>query len=361
MKPNLGDHELQNDEYADSSWVTRRGNKLFVIDSLFRGMIFETDKQVTEAVQQPASYFENSGIKGKIIENSVFQISFLMTQIFSVECAASVCYLLHLMTPLTSQQPIFVIYSYFTLQFISQLLKFLFWRNRPWRLDVGKVFIRDKTSSWPSRTVLQSIAFISTLMINDFDDTRGNNWGAILYWTSILAIIVSGSRIYIGAHFFSDCVCGALIAWIMTFINYYTFRGIKQICMSKYFHQMYHGLGYYHLLVLIVLFVLAHNYLFSRDINFWEKGSTIFGALSGIFLGRLEMQSTSVIHQHMEILNVRSLFIALVLIGKIAIINEILSKKIKSKQKFIPRLCAFVSFMILGRCLVMYNDEIMKR
>jgi len=51
MKPNRGDHELQDDEYADSNWVTRRGNRLFVIDSLFRGTISDTDKQFTEAVQ----------------------------------------------------------------------------------------------------------------------------------------------------------------------------------------------------------------------------------------------------------------------------------------------------------------------
>jgi len=74
MKPNWGDHELEADEFAASNWVTKRGNRLYVVDSLFRGTIFDVDKQFTEAIQFPATYFEAWGWKGKLIEIDILDV-----------------------------------------------------------------------------------------------------------------------------------------------------------------------------------------------------------------------------------------------------------------------------------------------
>ena len=113
---------------------------------------------------------------------------------------------------------------------------------------------------------------------------------------------------------------------------------------------MYHYIEYNYL----------HNNLMRKSVNFWEKGSTIFGTLAGLFLGRLEMMRTSQNYKHMGILNVKSIVLGLVLIGTIAVINEVLGKFIVEGKKFYPRLIAFLGFMFFGRFLIVYNHDIQK-
>lgn len=187
----------------------------------------------------------------------------------------------------------------------------------------------------------------------------------MFYLTTMLALIVSYSRIYIGAHFFSDCACGAIFAWALTFFNYYTFKLIDFIVKIEKFTFWWQKLGlyfgfYYEMIGLIIFFVFIHNRLMRKSVNFWEKGSTIFGALAGLYLGRLEMMRTGQNYKHMEILNMKSIFIGLAWIGCIAVINELLSKFIVEGRKFYPRLIAFLGFMFFGRFLIVYNHDIQK-
>jgi len=142
MKPNYGSHELADDEYAIGKWTNLKGNSLLVVDYYFRGLVFEIDVQILEIAQWPSLYLNDTRI-GKIIKYILFLIAYLTTNVFSVECFPALAYAVHLFTPYNSFKTKFVILSLFNTLVISQYPKFVFWRNRPWRLGVGKVFRRD--------------------------------------------------------------------------------------------------------------------------------------------------------------------------------------------------------------------------
>ena len=95
---------------------------------------------------------------------------------------------------------------YVTLNVVGQLPKRLFFRNRPWRKNVAKKLSKDQSSSFPSRSTLfilcatYSFCLLGGVPVQDS-----------LVYLVMVAIPISHSRIFLGAHYFSDCIAGILL------------------------------------------------------------------------------------------------------------------------------------------------------
>ena len=90
---------------------------------------------------------------------------------------------------------------YIILNIVAQFPKRMFFRNRPWRKRVAIKLSSDQASSFPSRSSMFAVTALFSILIFFEKDT----WKIICYCVGA-AIPILHSRVYLGAHFFSDCM-----------------------------------------------------------------------------------------------------------------------------------------------------------
>jgi membrane-associated phospholipid phosphatase len=96
----------------------------------------------------------------------------------------------------------------------SQIPKKFIWRQRPWMAGRAKAHRRDSTSSFPSRAVVCGVVFAWLALASVAVETSGAEAMPVnLVWLAVVfsASAASLSRVVVGAHYPSDCVCGFLL------------------------------------------------------------------------------------------------------------------------------------------------------
>ncbi|KAG2373819.1 hypothetical protein C9374_011704 [Naegleria lovaniensis] len=103
-----------------------------------------------------------------------------------------------------------------TLSMLSQLPKRFMFRVRPYLASRAKCIAKDKTSSFPSRAVTCSVVYAFLVCYFIRCVTSGESMSDVIFWIWCIpccffsVIAASAARIYLGVHYPSDCLFGAL-------------------------------------------------------------------------------------------------------------------------------------------------------
>lgn len=120
----------------------------------------------------------------------------------------------------------------------SQLFKRFCWRARPWMQNRSIVVKRDKTSSFPSRAVLCASVYAYSFCHLFYKPHELPLW----FWPPFVLAFAFGagvSRIFVGAHFASDCLAGFLLGAVGCAIGSLANQVFEDVCGSCYFHACY--------------------------------------------------------------------------------------------------------------------------
>ncbi|KAF0979460.1 hypothetical protein FDP41_001803 [Naegleria fowleri] len=110
----------------------------------------------------------------------------------------------------------YVMWVILTLSMLSQLPKRFMFRVRPYLASRAKCIAKDKTSSFPSRAVTCSVVYAFLVCYFIRCVTSGESMSDVIFWIWCIpccflsAIAASAARIYLGVHYPSDCLFGAL-------------------------------------------------------------------------------------------------------------------------------------------------------
>jgi undecaprenyl-diphosphatase len=104
---------------------------------------------------------------------------------------------------------------------LSQIIGKLFFRERPFvALDSVTKLIEKSAldKSFPSDHTVLSFALAFCVFYFD------KRWGKVFL---ILASLVGLSRVFVGVHYLSDVIGGAILAWLVSWLVYKTLRKVK--------------------------------------------------------------------------------------------------------------------------------------
>jgi len=93
------------------------------------------------------------------------------------------------------------------LTLISQVPKRFIWRFRPWHVGRAKTIAKDQTSSFPSRGVACAVVYGYLLSCIP---SGSPHFPVMIPLVLALIMLSSYARIFVGAHYASDCFFGAL-------------------------------------------------------------------------------------------------------------------------------------------------------
>jgi len=106
-----------------------------------------------------------------------------------------------------------MVYLGLTTAVISQIPKRFIWRYRPWMVQRSIPIRKPKTSSFPSRAVCCGVVYVFVVVyayLYYVNEVMKIEW----LWMSLLFIVVilgsTFARVYLGAHYPSDCLFGAV-------------------------------------------------------------------------------------------------------------------------------------------------------
>lgn len=233
-------------------------------------------------VQWPCKF---NGLVGSVFQMIFYVLSQAITWTFAVESTPVIAYYAYIYD--SSWKAKWLIMNYVVLNLLTQLPKRIFWRNRPWRISVGKVFKRDLTSSFPSRTANLAAVFAFTIFVSDLNNI---DWNWLLKLSFVCSYLATISRIYIGAHFFSDCVVGVMFAWTLNVLNLVSWWSLAAVNAEGWLDFVWAnwGVSRYVIMLLITLFQIWMN---KPEVNFWDKGNAIFGCIWGILIGIWDLEA----------------------------------------------------------------------
>ena len=268
-----GVRELSRDEEVTSPRVQDSFGAIhYLLDPLIPDWVFRWDCQITRAVQAPLRLSQNN--KGWLLLHWLcLAVSFITNEVFSIELTVSMILFSALIGK--PQLMVFQFTWYLVLCFAGQLPKRLFFRNRPWRKRAAIKVTMDQASSFPSRSTLFSqVSVFTSLMLLGYDLWIGITVGLIC------CLFITYSRIYLGAHYFSDCLIGFLVAWVLNLLCYWTYEGT--LLPNSFKPQ---GLQHMFLIYAVTIFMVVLCCV--HPIYFWNKGSACLGGIAGPYLGWL--------------------------------------------------------------------------
>ena len=181
----------------------------------------------------------------------------------------------------------------------SQVFKRFVWRARPWMQNRSIVVKRDKTSSFPSRAVLCAAIYAYSFCHLFWQEPHTL---PLWFWPPFVLLFSLGaaiSRIFVGAHFASDCLAGFLLGLAGCLFGTLVNDVIQDVCGSCYFHECYAQLDqslaftdFPQLNMLAMGLVSAISIVcvglaMSSPLHFWTKCAHIFGNLFPCFAFRL--------------------------------------------------------------------------
>ena len=196
-------------------------------------------------------------------------------------------------------------YLMLTLAFISQIPKRFIWRYRPFMVKRAACLRRDTTSSFPSRAVscavVYSYGFLSLVYFHlGIRDYHGIITGLEVLETSIVATVVilvavflsSYCRCYLGCHYPSDCMLGAIQGGIICVISFLLYSFSIADCFSCSFGQcytsqvpgatLYGAAGHFNWFLfttMVLVFLLLTVIALSPPLLFWNKCHHAMGML----------------------------------------------------------------------------------
>eukprot|EP01127_Copromyxa_protea_P021744 TRINITY_DN7569_c0_g1_i2.p1 TRINITY_DN7569_c0_g1~~TRINITY_DN7569_c0_g1_i2.p1 ORF type:complete len:284 (+),score=30.53 TRINITY_DN7569_c0_g1_i2:91-852(+) len=127
------------------------------------------------------------------------------------------------------------LYIGMVLCFFSQVPKRFVWRYRPYMAYRAEERQRDKTSSFPSRAVACSVvyAYVVNIFVMFYTESKEISWWMFLLMV-VCPILASFSRINLGVHYPSDCLCGAILGLTVCTVANGFYQLDKNICGECY-------------------------------------------------------------------------------------------------------------------------------
>lgn len=111
---------------------------------------------------------------------------------------------------------------------ISQILKVLVARPRPDSSLINQLGHFAKADSFPSGHVLAAVSLYGFLLYIAFAELKRNLISKVIMGISITAILLMGlSRIYLGAHWFSDVVGAYIVGFIWLTLVVFIYQRLK--------------------------------------------------------------------------------------------------------------------------------------
>jgi undecaprenyl-diphosphatase len=117
--------------------------------------------------------------------------------------------------------------SVFGAAFLTEFLKLCFNRERP---EISSRLATEFTFSFPSGHATASFALFPILAVLFYTqvDIPENYKRLVVFLLSILPFFVGYSRLYLGMHYATDIMAGALVGLSFASIFYYTYSKIKK-------------------------------------------------------------------------------------------------------------------------------------
>lgn len=124
--------------------------------------------------------------------------------------------------------PLILVFSITGGLIISQILKVLVARPRPDSSLINQLGHFAKADSFPSGHVLAAVSLYGFLLYIAFAELKRNVISKVMMGISIIAILLMGlSRIYLGAHWFSDVVGAYLVGFIWLTLVVFIYQRLK--------------------------------------------------------------------------------------------------------------------------------------
>jgi len=181
----------------------------------------------------------------------------------------------------------------------SQVFKRFVWRPRPWMASRAISVRKDLTSSFPSRAVTCAVVY-GYMIAHTLYSPDAVPFVVLAPIVIVCAAGASLARIFVGAHYLSDCLAGFLLGCLCCAIGSGLNRAVAAGCASCADHLCYAGSAEQHLtfsnlasLNLASLFVVAGGAVLAVVLSstapllFWQKSIPIFGLLTPLLAFRL--------------------------------------------------------------------------
>jgi len=184
--------------------------------------------------------------------------------------------------------------------FFSQLPKRFVWRARPWMLGRARKLRKDSTSSFPSRAVTCGVVY--GFILGQMTNLKDPAWDIIIPCAVVFGALAAFARIYLGAHYPSDCLVGYLSGIVACAIGIGLLYGEESACGSCYeftcysnpdndalpiTHSSLGDMDHRPFVILVLVFAFMVFVLMSPPLVFWGKLSHPAGVLLPILTFRL--------------------------------------------------------------------------
>lgn len=224
-------------------------------------------------------------------------LSMTITSATAIEFGLSIPVLL-LSLQQYDREAIAALYVMLSMAFLTQIFKRFVWRDRPFAVGRAIALHSElKTSSFPSRAVVGGVVYASFVgaLLSPYRDALPWGPSTWLSWLLVagLAIGSSWSRIVLGVHYPSDCLCGAALGLVIFVIGVSGARLHYSSC-GCHFDDADGGSGdddvggssdsentWAAVVLVLGLFLSSGSVtaMAAPPINFWKKGTHAFSLL----------------------------------------------------------------------------------
>jgi len=182
--------------------------------------------------------------------------------------------------------------------FVSQIPKRFVFRPRPWMLGRARKLRKDKTSSFPSRAVTCGVVY--GFIFGEMFDLSRPTWEVIVPCAIILGALAALSRIFLGAHYPSDCLVAYFVGLLACTGGVLVLLVEEAACGNCSENECYatentRALSFsnfgtiepYSIVILTVFFSFVVFILMLNPLKFWGKTAHVAGVLLACVTFRL--------------------------------------------------------------------------